>query len=128
MTVKILHKANPQALVPELYGRMVEAGTRILNENVIPKEPIDTSPDRDGVVMREHTNVEVKVSAAMVSVVFFVGREIFYSWFTEFPERMSGGYHPRTPGTRMPWLRSGVREGMPTIINASAEAIGAWSV
>ena len=114
-------------LVPQLYGKAVEAGSKVLAENIMPREPIDTSPYRDATVMREHTNVEVKVTADMVSIIWFVGAEIFYSWYTEFPERMAGSYGPRTPGTRMPWLRPGVREGVPTVVKAVAEALRDWS-
>ena len=128
MSVEITFKANPQELVASLYGNLVDAAWRVLKENIIPQEPIDTSSTRDATVMREHTHTEVKVVGGGISVVFFVGSEIWYSWYTEFPEtHPSLTYGPRTPGTRMPWLKPGVQEGMPIIIKAAQDALKDWS-
>lgn len=117
MTVHIINKRNLDNIIPNVFARMQNAAGDVLENDLKPQEPIDTG------AMKNATGTETRVDGKKVVSSFFVGREVDYAWYPEHPEDGRGGYHPRTPGTRMPWLRPGVREGMPKIVEAVKQGI-----
>lgn len=73
-------------------------------EHIREQEPIETG------LMRRETFAEPFDTGNLTGVGFGVGRQAWYWIFTEID---IGARHPRTPGTRMPWLEPGVLETIP---------------